>query len=269
MPIVIHAFSPFIGDDDARHDDARSSTTPTPWSDRFRRRAIVHARPVTADAMDAMDADGDETRDCAAPSRADPTESSTRASRRRRANAAVTRARETTARARASRAARRGTARKPAVPNARETWTPRRVERDWTRANALEVIERSRAREEAVDATRGTTMMDVRDDFGRVPTYLVTMNRRREAAARAEETARAKNIDERRRAGRMDDDEREMLIDNLRREHATLSASYQKLPFVVDTLNRRARKEAHEAKLERIERDIETLGAAVVFVGGR
>lgn len=159
-------------------------------------------------------------------------------------------------------------ARKPAVPNARETWTPRRVERDWTRANALEVIERSHAREEAVDTIRGTKM-DVRDDFGRVPTYLVTMNRRREAEARAEEKARAKNIDERRRAGRMDDDEREMLIENLRREHAKLSASYQRLPFVVDTLNRRARKEAHETKLERIERDIETLGAAVVFVGGR
>ncbi len=67
----------------------------------------------------------------------------------------------------------------------------------------------------------------------------------------------------------MDDAERAMLIENLRNEHAKLSASYQRLPFVVDTLNRRARKEVHEAKLERIERDIETLGAAVIFVGGQ
>ena len=91
----------------------------------------------------------------------------------------------------------------------------------------------------------------------------------KEKAKRAEEEARAKNIAARRRAGRMDDAERAMLIENLRNEHAKLSASYQRLPFVVDTLNRRARKEVHEAKLERIERDIETLGAAVVFVGGR
>jgi len=268
MPIVIHAS---LIRRRRRATRRRAIVDDADASVGSRRRAIVDARPVTSDDAVAMN-DADETRD-AVPSRADPTES-TRAPRRRRARAlgrataAVTRERETTARARASRAVRRGMARKPAVPNARETWTPRRVERDWTRANALEVIERSHAREEAVD-TIGGTKMDVRDDFGRVPTYLVTMNRRREAEARAEEKARAKNIDERRRAGRMDDDEREMLIENLRREHAKLSASYQRLPFVVDTLNRRARKEAHETKLERIERDIETLGAAVVFVGGR
>ena len=183
------------------------------------------------------------------------------------AGAAMTRSRETRANASAVRTARRAMERKPAVPDGRETWTPRRVARDWTRENALEVIERSRERAEEGKEERDDggswTKVATHEAFGRVPTYLMAFNRRRE------EEARAKNIAARRRAGRMDDAERAMLIENLRNEHAKLSASYQRLPFVVDTLNRRARKEVHEAKLERIERDIETLSAAVVFVGGR
>ena len=60
----------------------------------------------------------------------------------------MTRSRETRANASAVRTARRAMERKPAVPDGRETWTPRRAARDWTRENALEVIERSRERAE-------------------------------------------------------------------------------------------------------------------------
>ncbi len=213
-----------------------------------------------------------------APSRGDRGTEERRYLRRRTgvracAGAAMTRSRETRVNASAVRTARRAMERKPAVPDGRETWTPRRVARDWTRENALEVIERSRERAEEGKEERDDggswTKVATHEAFGRVPTYLMAFNRRREEEARAEEEARSKNIAARRRAGRMDDAERAMLIENLRNEHAKLSASYQRLPFVVDTLNRRARKEVHEAKLERIERDIETLGANVVFVGGR
>ena len=65
----------------------------------------------------------------------------------------MTRSRETRVNASAVRTARRAMERKPAVPDGRETWTPRRVARDWTRENALEVIERSRERPFVVEDT--------------------------------------------------------------------------------------------------------------------
>jgi nuclear pore complex protein Nup88 len=107
---------------------------------------------------------------------------------------------------------------------------------------------------------------DVHAEFGRIPEYLVEMNAVREARARADSEAAAKNTLERARAGRLSDTQKHRLIAALRQEHALLNASYQKLPFVVDTPSRRARKEEHERKLHRIERDFEALAARVVFV---
>lgn len=154
---------------------------------------------------------------------------------------------------------------KPAVPGENERWTPRRAPaRDYVDANAREVI--ARGTREA-GATGGTSEGGGKHaEYGRVPEYLVEMNRAREAEERARAEALAKNISSRAAAGRMREDERLGLIASLREEHAKLTAAYQKLPFVVDTPNRRARKEAHELRLARLERDVDILRARVVFI---
>lgn len=159
--------------------------------------------------------------------------------------------------------------RKAATPGRGETWTARRdgEARNWVRENALEAIrgEASTARGARKGSSEGAF---AKEDYGRVPAYLVEFNRERERSERLERETRDKNSREREAAGRMRDDERRALIEGLRAEHAKISSSYQKLPFVVDTPNRRARKEAHELKLARIESDINLLGARTVFIEG-
>ena len=158
---------------------------------------------------------------------------------------------------------------KPPVPGEADFWNPPTRDaraRDYVDENAREVIERGKRDANAGDCDDASETMTTHDEFGRVPAYLIEINRERAEEARRERETRAKNIAERRAAGRLREDERQTLIDRLRTEHAKLSASYQKLPFVVDTPNRRARKEAHELKLALIERDIETLNARTVFV---
>ena len=161
------------------------------------------------------------------------------------------------------------TRRKAATPGREETWTARRdgEARDWVRENALEAIRGggSTARGAREGSSDGAF---VKEDYGRVPGYLVEFNRERAREERLERETRDKNSREREAAGRMRDDERRALIEGLRAEHAKISSSYQKLPFVVDTPNRRARKEAHELKLARIESDINLLGARTVFIEG-
>ena len=159
--------------------------------------------------------------------------------------------------------------RKPPVPSdVREaTWTPasaRDDARDFIRENKREAMVRARLGGDNDDD------VDENDEgfhaeHGRVPAYLVRMNRERKDARRLEEETRAKIKLEEASRGRMSEDEKQSLIMGLRREYDAINASYQKLPFVVDTPLRRARKEAHEVKLERIERDIEILSAKNVF----
>lgn len=154
---------------------------------------------------------------------------------------------------------------KPPIPGSGEWWTPTRAPtRDYVDANAREVIAlgtREYVANGLADALEGK-----HSAYGRVPEYLIEMNRAREAEERARAETVAKNNAERAAAGRMREDERLGLIESLREEHARLTAAYQKLPFVVDTPNRRARKEAHELKLAQLERDIDTLRARVVFI---
>jgi len=163
--------------------------------------------------------------------------------------------------------------RKPPVPSdVREaTWTPasaRDDARDFIRENKREAMGRARLggdNDDDVDDDVDNNDEVFHAEHGHVPAYLVRMNREREDARRLEEETRAKIKLEEASRGRMSEDEKQSLIMGLRREYDAINASYQKLPFVVDTPSRRARKEAHEVKLERIERDIEILSAKNVF----
>ena len=145
----------------------------------------------------------------------------------------------------------------------------RRSTRDWIAENARAAIEGEGGSKHLVRRGVNDSMESVyrhHEEYGKTPSYLIEMNRSREERAARERSAVAKNILERRSAGRLADDRRRELISALRREHEKINASYQKLPFVVDTANRKARKEEHERKLKRIEDDIETLSANTVFV---
>ena len=136
-------------------------------------------------------------------------------------------------------------------------------ERNWIFENKREAME-TRATRASRASAEGEDDRHV--DYGKVPEYLVRINREREEAQKLEEETRAKNILEAAARERLPDDERQSLITGLRRQYDAINASYQKLPLIVDTPSRRARKEEHEMKLARIERDIETLSARIVFV---
>lgn len=163
--------------------------------------------------------------------------------------------------------------RKPPVPSdVREaTWTPASARddvRDWIRDNKREAKTGARVGGDDGDHDKDHGGGDdgrFHAEHGHVPAYLVRMNREREDTRRDEEETRAKNIRQAAAHGRMSEEEKQSLIAGLRREYNAINASYQKLPFVVDTPSRRARKEAHELKLERIERDIDILSAKHVF----
>jgi len=145
----------------------------------------------------------------------------------------------------------------------------RRATRDWIAENARAAIEGEGGSKHLVRRGVNDSMESVyrhHEEYGKTPSYLIEMNRSREERAARERSAVAKNILERRAAGRLADDRRRELISALRREHEKINASYQKLPFVVDTPNRKARKEEHERKLKRIEDDIETLSANTVYI---
>ena len=145
----------------------------------------------------------------------------------------------------------------------------KRETRDWIAENARAAIEGERGSKHLVRRGENETMESVcrqHEEYGKTPSYLIEMNRSREERAARERSAVAKNILERRAAGRLADDRRRELICALRREHEKINASYQKLPFVVDTPNRKARKEEHECKLKLIEDDIETLSANTVYI---
>ena len=140
--------------------------------------------------------------------------------------------------------------------------------RDWIAENARAAIEGEGSKRHLVRRGNETVQLVCRhhEEYGKTPSYLIEMNRSREERAARERSAVAKNILERQAAGRLADDRRRELISALRREHEKINASYQKLPFVVDTPNRKARKEEHERKLKRIEDDIETLSANTVYI---
>ena len=140
--------------------------------------------------------------------------------------------------------------------------------RDWIAENARAAIEGEGSKRHLVRRGNETAQLVCRhhEEYGKTPSYLIEMNRSREERAARERSAVAKNILERQAAGRLADDRRRELISALRREHEKINASYQKLPFVVDTPNRKARKEEHERKLKRIEDDIEALSANTVYV---
>jgi len=142
----------------------------------------------------------------------------------------------------------------------------RRATRDWVVENARAAIEGGGSKHLVRRGDETPECVHRHEEYGKTPSYLIEMNRSREEREARERSAVAKNILKRQAAGRLADDRRRELISALRREHEKINASYQKLPFVVDTPNRKARKEEHERKLKCIEDDIETLSANTVYI---
>lgn len=65
------------------------------------------------------------------------------------------------------------------------------------------------------------------------------------------------------------DAERDELVYELKLKWERVNEAYQKLPFTIDTPQRKARKEHHEAELKQLENDIEALqNKAVVIAEG-
>jgi len=97
-----------------------------------------------------------------------------------------------------------------------------------------------------------------RKDFGEVPTYLT---RRKEEVERAQEEYDAYVREHYKRGAmkKLSEDERQGILNGLKKNWEEIHHQYQGLSVVTDTAPKKARKERMEAEMKQLERDIELL----------
>ena len=106
-------------------------------------------------------------------------------------------------------------------------------------------------------------------DFGKVPAYLHDVKARLAAEKQAEEDRKAAEAAAAEAASglrQLSEDERVGLLAQLQDKWQAVNASYMRLPLVCDTDPKKRRKEAHEAELKQLEKDIVVLSKAPVWV---
>lgn len=153
--------------------------------------------------------------------------------------------------------------RKPPVPT-RDEKPPLGLHsgKNYITANAVQAIlaePKKVGHEEPKPTERGT--------YGKVPGYLrrikTEMEREREMAAEAHSRADEGGTGNLRK---LSDEERDELVYRLKMKWEQVNEAYQKLPFTIDTPQRKARKEQMEHELRQLEHDIEALDRKTVVV---
>jgi len=148
---------------------------------------------------------------------------------------------------------------KPAIPNTAPSYGVK-SEKNFLVENPLEVI-RSQPKK------RGSKEPVYREkaDYGRAPSYLS----RREAEAQAQapaQTIRDAPVAPQTGVTMLSERERRELLQGLKENWEAVNDDYQKLSLTVDTPPKIARKTVLERRLKQLEKDIERMKFAFVFV---
>ena len=136
-------------------------------------------------------------------------------------------------------------------------------QKNFVTANAVENIlsQPKKKFQEPLDMTK-------KPDYGKVPKYLQTI--KSQIATEKEMIAEYHRQQAETLGGsmrQMSQEERDGLVVELKMKWQKVNEAYQKLPFTLDTPTQVARKEALEAELAQLEKDIKTLqGRQVVVV---
>lgn len=95
-------------------------------------------------------------------------------------------------------------------------------------------------------------------DFGEVPVYLKT---RRENVDKVREDYQSYISDARRHGAmrEMSDEERETIVNGLKKHWADVHREFQTLSVIIDTIPKRMRKERLEERMKLLEKDIDLL----------
>ena len=137
-------------------------------------------------------------------------------------------------------------------------------QKDYVRANAIEnILAEPKARSGAQQALPG------KHPYGKVPRYLKRV--KAEAQRKTEEeaaTAGSSSADDAagRQLRKLPEAEQKELVRELKLKWERVNEAYQKLPFTLDTPQKRARKEQLERELKQLEHDVETLQHKAVLV---
>jgi hypothetical protein len=137
-------------------------------------------------------------------------------------------------------------------------------QKDYVRANAIEnILAEPKARSSAQQALPG------KHAHGKVPRYLKRV--KAEAQRKTEEeaaTAGSSSADDAagRQLRKLPEAEQKELVRELKLKWERVNEAYQKLPFTLDTPQKRARKEQLERELKQLEHDVETLQHKAVLV---
>mmetsp|Transcript_7796 Transcript_7796/g.25902 ORF Transcript_7796/g.25902 Transcript_7796/m.25902 type:complete len:242 (-) Transcript_7796:43-768(-) len=104
--------------------------------------------------------------------------------------------------------------------------------------------------------------------FGKTPGYLKKVKSQiaAEKAYIEEQTRAAEQAAATGSMRKMSDEERDILVTELKLKWQRVNEAYQKLPFTLDTPMRRMRKEKYEEELTQLEKDIETLSRKTVII---
>ncbi|MCO5589509.1 hypothetical protein L7F22_043477 [Adiantum nelumboides] len=150
---------------------------------------------------------------------------------------------------------------KPPIPLERAALRHRKV--DFINQNGYEMVHSYPKKK----PTRFWRYVD-KDDYGRVPEYLVKINEEfKEKHTKASaDGPKQQGIGTQPNTRRLEEWEKKELIEGLKKKWQQVNTTYQKTTVTLDTWAKKARKERFEDQLMKIERDIQTLSSRVVLV---
>ncbi|CAF2146833.1 unnamed protein product [Rotaria magnacalcarata] len=161
--------------------------------------------------------------------------------------------------------------RKPPVPSIRDV--PKmgtRTEKNFVQTNALDVVMTVPKKPERnvvddrfgdkfpIDQSGLAPKYVFKKNFGEVPVYIKT---RRDEMEKAKQEYQAYVSDYFRRGAmrEMDDNERQTIIDGLKKQWEDVHHEYQTLSVIIDTIPKRQHKERLEHQMQLLEKDIDLL----------